>query len=78
MSGSRAGRRGAAGRRRARPRPVPMEARLEVVRRAREALPTLPTDSLHRIHDLLERVLAEPDLDLDAIDELERALTPRG
>ena len=77
MSGSRAGRRAATGRRRASPKPVPVEARLEVVRRAREALPTLPTDSLFRIHDLLERVLAEPELDLDALDELERALAPR-
>jgi hypothetical protein len=53
-----------------------VQARLELVRRARESLAALPTESLYRIHDLLERVLAEPELDEKTLDELERTLTP--
>jgi trimethylamine:corrinoid methyltransferase-like protein len=69
-------RRSASGRRRTQRQAPPAEARLDLVKRAREALPTLSTDSLYRIHDLLERVLEEPELDPRAFDELERALEP--
>ena len=65
----------AAGRRPTRRTAGVQEARLELVRRARESLPTLPTESLYRIHDLLERVLAEPEVDENALEELERMLT---
>jgi hypothetical protein len=70
-------RRPAAGRRHAQRKVVPAEAGLELVKRAREALPGLPTESLYRIHDLLERVLAEPELDAATFEELERALAAR-
>ena len=53
---------------------APSESDLEVVRRAREALPDLPTADLYRIHDLLERALAKPKLDGGVIAALRRAL----
>ena len=75
MSAGR-GKRTTSGPRRTGRRATPVEARLELISRAREALPLLPTDSLYRIYDLLETALAKPDLDPDALDELERALQP--
>jgi hypothetical protein len=61
-------------RRRAAREPAPVERNLEVVRRARTALPGLPSASLYRVHDLLERWLAEPELGPEVLAELERAL----
>ena len=71
MSGRR---RSAAGRRRAERSSTSDEAQLELVREARAALATLPTESLYRIHDLLESLLAAPDLNADALAELRRTL----
>jgi hypothetical protein len=69
-------RRSPAGRRQSRVSAAAADSRLELIKRAREALPTLPTDSLYRIHDLLERALAETELDPKTLDELDRALKP--
>ena len=62
-------------RRRARVQPQPpVEDQLEAVRRTRQVLQTLSTPALYRIHDLLERLLAEPDLDTKLLNELEQLL----
>jgi len=50
------------------------ERRKALVERAQKLLPELPTASLYRITALLERVLAEPEIDDDAYRELEAAL----
>jgi hypothetical protein len=49
---------------------------LELIRQARELLPSLPTDTLYGVHDLLERALTEPELDPGLLEELERAIRP--
>lgn len=73
MSGRRRSQQG----RRRTPRPATSpEAQLALVKQARSALPTLPTESLYRVHALLESILAAPDLDADALAELRRALEP--
>jgi hypothetical protein len=65
------------GRRRGqRRKPGPSERQLAVVRRARDQLRELPTAKVRRIQDLLERVLAEPELDRETVAELERILGP--
>jgi hypothetical protein len=48
--------------------------RKALVERARKLLPELPTGSLYRITAILERILAEPDIEDDAYRELEAAL----
>jgi hypothetical protein len=70
-------RRSGADRRPTRPRSRSAEAQLALVKQARAALPTLPTESLYRIRDLLERVLAGPELEAEAWAELRDALESR-
>jgi hypothetical protein len=51
--------------------------RIAIVERARRLIPELPTASLYRITALLERVLASPDVDPQAYQELDKALRTR-
>jgi hypothetical protein len=46
----------------------------QLIERAREAVPTLPTPKLKRLQDLLERVLSQAELDATLLAELERLL----
>lgn len=46
----------------------------ELISRAREAVPGLPTAQLYRIHALLERLLNGDRLDPHALSELAREL----
>ena len=55
-----------------------LQRRLAVVRRAREALPSLSTDQLRVVQDLLERALADPDIDPEVVRELERLVDADG
>jgi hypothetical protein len=48
--------------------------RKELVERAQKLLPELPTGSLYRLTAILERILAEPDIEDEAYLELEAAL----
>jgi len=51
-----------------------LRRRKELVERAQKLLPELPTGSLYRLTAILERILAEPDIEDEAYLELEAAL----